>query len=142
MEIKIELPQKAIDMLEMKLQQSLDTVNKNLKKGMDIAGDTLCQEAAKRTPILTGQLTASFNKKIEGSGLQWTAIVYIPTNSPASDYALYMHEGHYKLGEVSKQKQLSNPDVVVGRKYLERAFSENKDLIVKIIRNQVAEALK
>lgn len=45
------------------------------------------------------------------------------------DYAALMHEGDYNLGPGSIAKQQANPDVVVGRKYLERARDEEEETL-------------
>ena len=46
-----------------------------------------------------------------------------PFGVTVGDYAVYMHEGKYKLGPKSKEKQ-SGTSVRVGRKFLERAADE------------------
>ena len=93
--------------------------------------DKLEAESVKRAPIDEGNLQHSHQKALvkeaEGGGFgsyRWAGYVFIPANSPAADYALAMHEGEYKLGEVSRQKQAGQPEVV-GRKFLERALHEN-----------------
>jgi hypothetical protein len=43
-------------------------------------------------------------------------------------YARKMHEGRYNLGPGSRAKQAS-AGVEVGRKYLDRAYDENRDAV-------------
>ncbi len=84
-------------------------------------------EAIKRVPVDLGGLEKSFSTKIIEAASRDHVIgeVYLATNAMASDYALYMHEWDYDLGPKSMEKQ-GAVDVTVGRKYLERALSENE----------------
>lgn len=85
------------------------------------------EETVIRMPVDEGFLEKSVDRKVEKGGSihnTW-GIVWIPTNSPASEYAMFMHEMFYKLGPRSKAKQAGNNDVLVGRKYMERAMDEN-----------------
>jgi len=106
-----------------------------IEKGFDDVANTtvkdithkLVEETVKRVPVDEGFLEKSIESSFRENSFLHPAegVVYIPTNSPASDYALFMHEMIYKLGKRSQSKQNANPKVAVGRKYLERAFSEN-----------------
>lgn len=57
-------------------------------------------------------------------------------------YAIRMHEGVYKLGELSREKQMSLPGVKVGRKYIERAVDDNIEETERDIRKAVDKALQ
>jgi hypothetical protein len=56
-------------------------------------------------------------------------VVFVDENYPAPErpggvvgvYAVRMHEGEYGLGLLSLQKQMADPEVEVGPKFLERA---------------------
>lgn len=100
------------------------------------------EESVKRAPHYQGNpgLESSHTKKVEARGSEVAGYVYIPTNSPAAEYAVYMHEGDYKLGERSQQKQAAQ-DAAVGRKFLERAIFENQDKIKAIIAAKLKKAL-
>lgn len=84
-------------------------------------------EAIKRVPVDLGILEKSFSTKIIEAATRDSVIgeVFIAANAMAADYALWMHEGEYELGERSKAKQ-DGSNVTVGRKYLERALDENE----------------
>ena len=118
-------------------QQIAQMINKAEKAGKDVVKcaektvtvmtHKLEEETVKRMPIDEGFLEKSIDRKVQKGGSVYETIghVWIPTNSPASDYALYMHEMTYKLGPRSKQKQSSMAGIKVGRKYMERAITEN-----------------
>ncbi len=65
----------------------------------------------------------------------------MPANSPASDYAMVMHAGEYNLGPASAQKQAAS-DVTVGRKFLERAATENEEALKALIKVKILKALR
>jgi hypothetical protein len=92
-----------------------------------VTTDKLMEESMKRAPVDEGMLEASHEREVtQGETADETVgYVYIPSNAPASDYAMYMHENEYNLGERSQRKQDDNPNVIVGRKYLERALNDN-----------------
>jgi len=98
-----------------------EDVEKSIVSGMT---DQLLIESVKRTPIDEGFLIASQEKKVVQEDGGYAGYVYIPSNSPGAPYAMYIHEGEYKLGKNSQMKQLGQSEIV-GRKFLERAFYEN-----------------
>ena len=53
------------------------------------------------------------------------------------DYALIMHETSYKLGKYSAMKQASNPEKMVGTKFLERAVLDLEDKITQEVADMV-----
>lgn len=81
-------------------------------------------ETKKRTPILTGQLTSDVRSEVQQYKQSEAAVVYIPVNAPSASYAVKMHEGDYRLGEFSEQKQ-AKVGVAVGPKYITRAIDDN-----------------
>ena len=117
-------------------KQIEDVMKKCIKAGKDVptkgaeiidtVTDKLLEESVKRSPVDEGFLEGSHEKTVKKSRIlsNIEGHVFIPTNSPASDYAMYMHEAQYNLGERSKRKQ-ATLTVVVGRKFMERAFDEN-----------------
>lgn len=90
------------------------------------------KETKRRTPLKEGFLTASVTGDVETFEKSYAATVYIPVNSPASHYAVKMHETEYNLGPNSLAKQ-QKVGVVVGPKYITRAILDNKESINKII---------
>lgn len=103
--------------------------------------DKLHDESTKRMPIDEGFLVASEQTSVnETLGGKVEGHVFIPANSPASDYALPMHEHHYNLGIGSLAKQAGQKELV-GRKYMERAFVENKAKFETYIQLKIKEYL-
>ena len=52
-----------------------------------------------------------------------------------------MHEGHYRLGASSEAKQMAVP-VTVGRKFLERAITEQKTELIETMECILKRGLK
>lgn len=102
-------------------------VVKLAEKTVDTVVNKLEEETVKRMPVDEGFLEKSIDHKVEkgGSVHDTWGVVWIPTNSPASEYAMWMHEMFYNLGPRSRDKQNTSPAVTVGRKYMERAMDEN-----------------
>ncbi|WP_161598310.1 HK97-gp10 family putative phage morphogenesis protein [Pseudodesulfovibrio senegalensis] len=123
------------------LNKAQRATERQLKKAMTKAAMQFEAESVKRSPIDEGHLQSSHRHKVEQNGSDTTAIVYIPTNSPASDYAIYMHEGTYTLGPTSLQKQ-GSVGVRVGKKYMERALLEEEDKIIATIVRELKRNLK
>lgn len=97
----------------------------------------LVLEVKKRTPVREGHLTASITGEAVQLAKSWAATVYVPINSPAAPYAVWLHEGQYNLGDNSLAKQ-GKAGCAVGPKYITRAIEENRERIIEIMR----EALK
>ena len=102
--------------------------------------DKLEEESVLRSPIDEGFLEKSHQKRIVRNPHNPVGYVYIPANAPASDYALYMHEWVYELGRRSREKQAS-VHVEVGRKYLERALSENERAFALYVIKELKELI-
>lgn len=136
-----------IDMKITGIKQILDSLDgieddvkrEALKAGQQI-GDKFLEESAKRAPIDEGNLEKSHEKEVEQKGIGFEGKVYITSNSPAGDYAMWAHEADYNLGDNSRRKQAGS-NVIVGRKYMERAFNDNYkrlyDYLVKKIRSVI-----
>lgn len=94
----------------------------------------LVMEVKKRTPVQEGHLTASITGEVVRNNRSWAATVFVPVNSPASTYAIWLHEGNYNLGKNSIAKQ-GKSGCAVGPKYITRAIEENKANIIGIMRD-------
>lgn len=126
MKIQIDELDRELEKFIKKLNLADKTVYNAVEKMVTEGTDKLLDEAVMRAPLDEGFLQASLERKIEKKPKEIVGHVFIPANSPASPYALYMHEGVYNLGVNSLDKQ-SKVKVKVGRKYLERALLENKN---------------
>ncbi len=106
------------------------------------------KESQLRTPIKTGNLRASHRTRVTGSGAKTTGSVYL-----LAEYALYVHEASrrkrfaskWKASKGSKLKNTSLMDKLGafvsgrwrGRKYLERAITDNFSRIMKLIQSEM-----
>ena len=86
---------------------------------------TLKGGKTKRSDFAPGALTAA----ITSDGTKNRALIFIPSNSAAGQYADFIHNGSYKLGVGSRNKKAGNPSV--GNLFIERNI--NDDTIKKII---------
>ena len=118
--------------LEEKVRRRLAETPQATEKIMHQIAVFIEKEAKLRAPVDQGFLTADIRSMVATPASGAAAVVYVPVNSPSSPYAVAMHENHYELGPNSQEKQ-TKVGVVVGRKYLSRAISENMDAIMKRI---------
>lgn len=90
------------------------------------------KETKDRAPFKEGHLKASIKGDVQVDGKKVAACIYVPLNSPASQYAVKMHEGQYKLGEKSVAVQ-NKVGKTVGRKYITRAIEDCKEKIQTVL---------
>jgi len=96
-----------------------------MRKALENIGDLVSGAAKDRAPLKEGVLTMSIEPSVQGD----TAVVIrVPSNAPASSYAVPMHENEYKLGEKSSMKSAKH-GVEVGRKYITRAIEDSAEEI-------------
>ncbi len=114
-----------------KLVARLDRIDadatKHAREIIKVLTDKLHLEAQKRAPVDEGILAGDIKTKVVSGASIYKiyGMVYVPANAPSSDYALYTHEMEYNLGPQSEAKQAADSSVIVGRKWLERALTEN-----------------
>ncbi|WFS64006.1 HK97 gp10 family phage protein [Pseudodesulfovibrio thermohalotolerans] len=112
-----------------------------IRKAAEAAGKFARDEAVKRAPVDKGKLEESIMYEVTGDDNSVNVSIRIKKGRKANAYATKMHEDHYNLGPRSQEKN-SKSDVVVGRKYLERAFDENVDEILRIVGGKLREEFK
>lgn len=116
-----------------------NTEDKATKAGFDALKEEAekVQDFAKRgAPREYGPLEESITLEVvdggrnaQGRFTRRQIVVFVDENYPAPErpggvvgvYAVRMHEGEYGLGLESLQKQMADPEVEVGPKFLERA---------------------
>jgi len=101
------------------------------------------EEAILRVPVDEGFAEKSIESHVEGGRHvdEVEGSVFVPANSPAADYMIWLHEGDYKLGKKSKEKQaVVGPKM--GRKFIERALEENKEPLGLYIQKEIVEFLE
>ena len=118
------------------IRRELQQMPDRTKKAMDGVGGYINGEVRKRTPVDEGHLTASITNETVVYEKSHAAVVYVPSNSPASEYAIAMHENNYNIGPDSQMKQ-AKTGKTVGKKYISRALDENHDRIVKLIKREL-----
>lgn len=118
------------------IRRELQIMPDKTKRAMDGVGGYINGEVRKRTPVDEGHLTASITNETVEYEKSHAAVVYVPSNSPASEYAIPMHENNYTPGADSVEKQ-AKTGKTVGRKFITRALDENHDRIIKIVQKEL-----
>jgi hypothetical protein len=118
------------------IRRELQMMPDRTKKAMDGVGGYINGEVRKRTPVDEGHLTASITNETVVYEKSHAAVLYVPSNSPASEYAIAMHENNYNIGPDSQMKQ-AKTGKTVGKKYISRALDENHDRIIKIVQREL-----
>lgn len=118
------------------IRRELQKMPDRTKKAMDGVGGYINGEVRKRTPVDEGHLTASITNETVVYEKSHATVIYVPSNSPASEYAIEMHENNYNIGPDSQMKQ-AKTGKTVGRKYITRALDENHERIIKIIKKEM-----
>ena len=118
------------------IRRELQMMPDKTKRAMDGVGGYINGEVRKRTPVDEGHLTASITNETVEYEKSHAAVVYVPSNSPASEYAIPMHENNYTPGVDSVVKQ-AKTGKTVGRKFITRALDENHDRIIKIVQREL-----
>jgi len=123
-----------------KLQMLVDGLDLADKQAAHVGAALVLREAIKRCPHLTGTLKRS-GKVVPESPTSKEKIIRFDT-----PYAARIHEGfkrkdggNYKLGKKS-ESQAAQYGVVVGPKFITRAFNENKATVMETI-NRVYQNL-
>ena len=115
------------------IRKLLDAQKKQARQAMLDVARELEKGAKARAPIDEGLLVKySIASQVVEYKKSFAAVVYVPVNSPASDYAIPMHEHTYSLGAKSQAKQ-SDVKCVVGRRYLSRAVEEQKPRLAAVV---------
>lgn len=118
------------------IRRELQMMPDRTKRAMDGVGGYINGEVRKRTPVDEGHLTASITNETVQYEKSHAAVVYVPSNSPASEYAIPMHENNYNIGANSIAKQ-NKTGKTVGKKFITRALDENYSRIVKLIQREL-----
>jgi len=103
------------------LQRVANRMKQNLRPAMVEVVSTIQRESMKRTPIDTGNLQAGHRSKVRGVARGIVGTVYT-----LATYALFVHEAPSTTKFKSAWPR--------GRKFLERAITDNVDEIVASIR--------
>lgn len=120
------------------LARTESKVHKGSLKALRDSAEVIVKAAKANAPVDDGHLVACIvaseirERTALGRFGQITVNVGVDASKLASDsgiaydYSVPMHEEEYNLGPKSEQKQASSPGVVVGSKFLERAFADKE----------------
>ena len=104
--------------------------------------------ARRMAPVDEGNLEESIKegsfRGVDGRNVYTVEVdetVVSSTGGVVGDYAERMHEGDYHLGLKSEVKQAGNPDIYVGRKFLERAMEDLDDEIKRKVEAKVSQGI-
>ena len=130
-----------IDKLSGRIAKLMRAQPKIAEKALRDCSQMMLSGAKDRAPKDEGTLESSLRADVVKNAKSVAARVYVPVNAAASKYARKMHEGHYKLGANSEAKQMAVP-VTVGRKFLERAITEQKTELIETMEFILKRGLK
>lgn len=120
------------------------------KRGMHDCVDELVRIASEITPIDKGILQRAHAEdvKVNSSGMEGViefSIKEAQSSGAHFDYALWIHEGDYNLGEQSLRRQgtsgWSGKSYQVGNKYLERPLKGEKQSFFEHIADEIRREL-
>jgi hypothetical protein len=120
-----------------------------LKQAMNDCADDLVRVSSEIAPHDKGILEKSHAKEVKVVGAKVEATVSYAVKERNSkgnfNYALYMHEGVYNLGEGSRRKPgtsaMSGTHYSVGNKFLERPLQGEKETYRKHIETEIKKAI-
>lgn len=122
---------------------------KVLEQAMNDCADDLVRVSSEIAPHDKGILEKSHAKEVKVVGAKMEATVSYAVKERNSkgnfNYALYMHEGIYNLGEGSRRKPgtsgMSGKHYDVGNKFLERPLQGEKEAYRKHIEAEIKKAI-
>lgn len=121
-----------------------------LKRAVEDCIDDLARTASESTPHDKGILEKSHKKEVTGNGNKIDGTVEFNVRETYSggnyNYALRMHEGHYRLGPGSQAKPggtgMSGKHYPVGRKFLENPLQGEKEKYKEHIETELQKEFK
>lgn len=122
--------------LETGIKRALEKDKRLAIAAMSDVTHFLIMESRLRAPIDEGNLANSISGEVMPYRKSYAAVVFVPINSQAAQYAIPMHENNYQLGANSREKQLK-VSVTVGPRYLARALDDNQEKIRRMIAEKV-----
>lgn len=99
-------------------------------------GDLGVIGAVEFCPIDEGTLVNSIEKTVADEHGSLVAVIRVPLNSPAADYAVSMHEDFYQPGTLSRRKA-ARVGHDVGRKYIVRGIQAQQENFLIVIRKHL-----
>lgn len=116
------------------------------EEGMVDAVNEITRIASEISPIFKGTLQRSHDEKIKQKPGEIEATIAFSVREGKYNYAKWIHEGFYKLGERSRQKKgtvgWSGKHYDVGRKFLERPIKGEQEAIRRHLAKTIREAVE
>lgn len=135
---------KGLNETTLRLRVTKQRINYAIKESTVEAAEEIAEESEQNAPVLTGRLEGShrINEVSPAPDVAIYTVTYNAINpKDGFDYGTLMHESYYNLGPESLKKQQSNGHIV-GRKFLERAAQDTKELCIAIVRQATKEAVR
>jgi hypothetical protein len=86
-----------LDKFRRNIERVADEERWRMMKAINAIGDVALHGAVEHAPIDEGHLGASIEKSIQVTPDAVHAVIRVPLNAPAADYATAMHEDQYTL---------------------------------------------
>lgn len=132
-----------LDGLGIRLENVALRASEGAREALERGSQKIRVKAIDYAPVDEGNLEEAIKTESNRDGIHGrkTFSVYVDDTAPGTrannvgQYATIMHEGVYKLGEKSQEKDAGRG--VVGPKYLERALDDLEDEIKTDVQNNV-----
>ena len=118
--------------LRENIERAIQDGSHNVERAVSDIGDVGVHESFLRAPQKDALLDASITKEVGRDEDGCSVAIKVPSDSPAAQYALPMHEGNYNLGENSQGKE-RRYGATVGRKFITRGIEAGKAKFITII---------
>lgn len=137
--------------LQVNLRNTAERSSRGAREELIKGAKAIQELAIRQAPVDEGNLEKSIKVGSELLSGRKMYTVYVDESVSASttehpgltvgDYAERMHESVYGLGILSEAKQDANPDIRVGRKFLERAMDDLQDEIAAKVEAKVNQGI-
>lgn len=141
----VRIKASGINDLVGELRHAADRVSDTARKTMHREADKIVKLAKQMTPVDKHNLEESI-KKVVSYGDRGRLQIDIEVGGTirgvnVDKYAVIIHENYDEMnpGPETMKKQQANPQVIVGRKFLERAMTAHED---KLTNAMISETLK
>lgn len=134
-----------VEINKKKLLAAAALIQAEVIKSVNDIGDDLARASSGAAPHDTGTLDSSYEVKTRAFGAGASVTVSFSATNEGFDYALFMHEGSYNLGEKSLAKPggigMSGRLYPVGPKFLERPAQGEAEAYAKHVLDGIDRAL-
>lgn len=143
---------KNLDGVSAALQRTQDRVDKASLAFIRRGGKIIADQARLNAPVDTGDLESAIvvTESVDAARNRRKVIEVAVDpekldleSRDGFDYSIEMHEGDYKLGPKSEEKQRAlGGEVTVGAKYLDRAIDEHAQMLQRIAAEMLTKATR